>query len=266
MDEATLKDTVIDEIEAIADTAAATNSNVPATTKTAALAAPPGHRLVDPLAHFAQQEGGLFFDGDFIQFSGQTGAWTRNKEPISPTVPFLCNLREIAVGWVKFGDGKIVDRHVGRVVDGYQRQPRDALPDRDERNWLTRNGVREDPWKSVTYLPMRSSEDGRSVAYGPWSDSGRRAIAAFVGVCQRTDRGRKDPLVLLESRSFRSQHGSVLYAPEFKIIGWDFWNGEPAPPILPIAVPLAPPTTETKALPANPGKGNGVDLDDEIPF
>src|SRR5262245_24146967 len=57
---------------------------VPAVKRAAASMMPPGHKLVDPFTLFAEEEGsGVFFDGDYLNFNGQTGVWTRGskKEP-----------------------------------------------------------------------------------------------------------------------------------------------------------------------------------------
>lgn len=168
----------------------------------------------------------------------------------------------MAVGWVKIIDGKIVARELGLVVDGYERKLRKELDDAEECRWPFINGIRQDPWKPTTYLPMRNDEDGGLVVYGPFSDSGRGAIKYFVSVVRRSDRGGKDPQVLLESRKFTNQHGGVNYAPVFKIVGWDYWDGQPALEVQPIAVPIAPAAPAKTAL----AKPERSDMDDEVPF
>ena len=239
---------------------------------TTAPATAPGVRLVDPLDLYLEQEAGgdLFFDGDFLNFNGQSGFWSlgQNKDPIGATVPFICNVRGIAIGNVKMIDGKIVDREIGLISDGYQRKPPELLPDRDKRYWpynkLTNE--REDPWKPTSYLPMRNMENDAAVVFGPFSKTARGEIRALVKVCRRTDRGGKDPVVLLEERSFKNQKGGTTYAPVLKLVGWDFWTpGEPAPEPALVTVPTA---TQVKpaAAKALPKRGDGSDMDDEIPF
>ena len=237
-------------------------------------AATPGIRLVDPFDLFLEREpGGTdFFDGDFINLNGQTGAWTRGskKDPIGSTVMFLCNMREIAIGWLKIVDGKIADRQSGRIEDGYQRPPREELDDRDDRRWpLNNRGEPEDPWKRTAYLPMRCLEDGEPVVFGPFAPTQLAAIKQLVKVFRRVDRGGKDPVLLLESDSFKNKSGGTTYKPGFKIVGWEFWEPDkPASPMTPIAVPIPPSAKRATAKLAAPTRKRAVggDLDDEIPF
>jgi hypothetical protein len=231
-------------------------------------------RLVDPLDLYLEREpGGTdFFDGEFINFNGQTGVWTRGskKDPIRSTVMFLCNMREIAIGWAKIVDSKIADRQIGRIEDGYQRLPREELDDRDDRRWPFNNrDEREDPWKMTTYLPMRCLEDGEPVVFGPFAPTQLAAIKQLVKVFRRVDRGGKDPVLLLGSESFKNKSGGTTYKPVFKIVGWEFWElDKPAPPMTPIAVPIAPPDKPATGKLAAPGRKRAVggDLGDDIPF
>ena len=231
----------------------------------------PATRLVNPYDLFLQREEGsdAFFDGDFVNFNGQTGAWTRRKEPIGATVPFLCNMRQIALGWVKLVDGKPVDRRTGFLIEGYERPERSSnqLDDHEASRWpLNRRGEREDPWRKTTYLPMRCMEDGENVVYGPFADTQRKAIRSFIGIYRRSVRDGKDPVVLLENRSFVNQSGGTTYVPTFKIIGWEYWDGAPAPDVQPVAVPTAPAATPAMVKLAAPAAAKQDDMDDEIPF
>ena len=156
-------------------------STVPATVKAATTpATAPGVRLVNPLDLYLETEDGpdVFFDGEFLNFNGQTGVWSlgQNKSPIGATTAFICNVRGIAVGNIKMVDGKIVDREIGLISEGYQRKPPELLPDRDKRYWpynkLTNE--REDPWKPTAYLPMRNMENDEPVVFALLQDRPRR--------------------------------------------------------------------------------------------
>jgi len=251
-------------------------ATLPASTaQPAAPVAPPGYRQVHPLDLYLENEpgGGTFFTGEFMSFNGQTSQWSlgrdRNKRAIGSTTPFLVNTAGMAIGHVKCVDGKIVDREIGLVADGYQRKARDQLDDYPERCWPYVNGERRDPWRPTTYLPMRNTETDELLVYAPFSPSALKAIKHFVAVVRRSDRGGMDPVVLLGGRQFTNQHGGINYAPTFTIAGWEYWHGQPAPELPPIAVPIAPSTptlAATKPKPiAAPCKGVG-DMDDEIPF
>jgi hypothetical protein len=185
---ATLDDTIIDNETTNTDVNAASTANVPAITTTA----PPDTRFVDPLDFYLENEPGEdFFEGEFIFFNGQTGVWTRGpeKKPITASVPFLANPYDLRIGWIKLVDGKIIDRKVGRIRDGYQRLPREELDDFDERSWPRdpKSGTPQDPWKQVTYLPMQCQEDGEACVFGP------KRPRRHQGVRQETQEGTRQP-------------------------------------------------------------------------
>jgi hypothetical protein len=248
------------------------HATVPAATaKPAASVAPPGYRQVHPLDLYLENEpgGGTFFEGEFINFNGQTGEWSlgrdNNKRAIGSTTPFLVNTAGMAIGHVKCVDGKIVDREIGLVADGYRRKAREELDDYPERCWPYVNGMRRDPWLRTTYLPMRNTETDELVVYGPFSPSALKAIKDFVALVRRSNRGGMDPVVLLGSRRFTNQHGGINYAPVFTIAGWESWDGQPAPALSPIAVPIAPRAASTTIAPARKSSVD-CDLNDEVPF
>jgi hypothetical protein len=268
----TLDDT-IDETET-------ETSTTTASTSAAASVLPPatGMRVVDPLDLYLEREPGVdySFDGDYIYFNGQTGVWTRgpNKDRIGATVPFLTNPNEILLGWIKLvpnDKGKMIveDRVTGRMANGYERPPREKLGDLDSQKWPhNRDGKREDPWKEVTYLPMRCQEDGEPCIYAPFADTARAAVKAFVYKYrnERINHPGKYPVVVLVNTNFKNNHGGLTYKPKFQFGDWEYWDGQPAleltPVTVPIAVPIAPSATAKLAAP----KHAGDDMNDEIPF
>jgi hypothetical protein len=252
-----------------------TNNDVAIAAPAAVPALASAQQLIDPFdLYLKNEEGGPFFDGDFANFNGQTGVWTRAKEPIGATTLFLVNMCAIWLGHVKLVDGKIVDRRIGRLTDGYVRTPVNELPDRDQRYWpLNRQREREDPWKPTTYLPMRCLEDDKPVVYGPFAPTHLTAIKRFVANYKRkraehVDRAGKFPVVLLESSNFDNRSGGVTYVPEFNIVDWQFWDGQPAPEPPPVPLPSLPPAqvSPMAAKLAAPANAKRADMDDEIPF
>jgi len=157
-------------------------------------AAPPGHRLVDPLDLYLEREpggDGFLIEGDFINFNGQTGEWTigRDKEPVGATTPFLVHVEGMAIGHVKLVDSKVVARELGLVRDGYERKARAELDDYDKRSWpRDKQGEPIDPWKPTTYLPMRNMEDDRLCVFGPFAPTQLTAIRQFVRIWTGVDR------------------------------------------------------------------------------
>jgi hypothetical protein len=238
----------------------------------------PAQQLVNPLEHYVKSEGGgsAFFEGDYLNFNGQSGTWTlgADKDPVDADAQFLCNIHEIHVGWIQFvKDGKPL-REIGRIIDGHQRKPRKELGDSDEEDWPVKHGEPQDPWRMVTYLPMLMLGEGDNndpVVYSPFSMTARKAVADLVDVYCRSERNGKFPVVKLGERNFLNKSGGTTYVPDFTIIGWEFWNGEPVPEVAP--VPISPPAPAPTAT-ASPAPAKAIaarkdlrgDMDDEIPF
>ena len=226
-------------------------------------AAPPGMKLVDPFAQYAASEGDSFFNGDWVLLDQKKG-WVRGqkKEPIGATEAFVANMREARHGWIKFakGDGEGVERRTALIIERPELPPCPACGDTTDEH----DDKRCD-WRPAVYLPLRSVTDPADVACFSGSGKGaRKAVAQLCGICARpgSDRQGKDPVLLLESRSFENTSGGTTTWPILKKIDWEFFvPGQPAPPVTPIAVPIAPPTkAAAKALPKR------GDMDDEIPF
>ena len=159
-------DAAIDELDCKTD---ATPDTEPIA---AAPVAPPGMKFVDPLAHWAQRNsGGAFFKGDLIKLNYRNGQWTRGegKSPISATETFIANPNEMIDGWLKFIDGKLVDKDLARLTDGVMPKEPEELPDRDERRWpMGRDGKRRGPAEERAVLPWprRSSRERRGSGRG----------------------------------------------------------------------------------------------------
>jgi hypothetical protein len=231
-------------------------------------------RLVNPFTLFRQRSsgGGGFFRGDLIKCDYRSGEWTREhgekKTLIDADERFIVNPHEMIDTWTKRVDGKVIEREVYRVIDGEFAPERDALGDLDERRWpWDRSGKRrKDPWERAVYLPMKGN-DGEVVAFRATGQGAIAEIAELVGMYGNADRHGKFPVVKPDSRSFESQHGSTIYVPVFRLVDWQFWEADtPAPPVSPVAVPIAAPTQSKPAPRQLPKHGEDSDMDDEIPF
>jgi hypothetical protein len=236
-------------------------ADVPAAAKADAPTVPPGHKLVDPFAHYAASEGAeAFFDGDYVKIDQERG-WIRGqkKEPIGATEPFVANMHEARHGWIKFakGDGEGVERQTMLIMECPDLPPCPACG-----NIVDKHDDKRCDWRPVVYLPLRSVTDPDDVVcFTGTSRGARRAVAQLCRVYARegADRQGKSPAIMLNTWSFDNKSGGKTTWPDFKIVGWEFFTpGVPAPEPKLVAVPIAPPSPRQR--------NRGVDLDDEIPF
>jgi hypothetical protein len=255
----------LDDLDEIEDDVGTAAVSVPATTAAGAAVAPPGHKLVNPFLLFQQRNSvGAIFKGDQIKMDHNTGAVLRErggdvKGKVEAGERFLANPPEMIETWTKFGDGEVSARLVYRTALGEMAPPRDELPDTD---WKER-GKRKDPWARTVLLPMKDGS-GEVCAFKATGKTAIAEIAELVGMYGSHDREGKLPEVEIDARNFESQHGTKIYVPVFRLVGWRFWeDGQPTPAVQPVAVALALPAKPAAA--KTPSKARG-DLDDEIPF
>jgi hypothetical protein len=172
----------------------------------------------------------------------------------------------MAIGHVKHGpDGKILDREIGLVCDGYQRKPREELAALHVAHWQV-GCLRPRVFWFASFLVDRPASlviVVELVVYGPFASSQLKAIKDLIAVVRRSERQGKEPVVLIGSRSFKNQSGGTTHVPLFTIVGWQFWYGQPTPEVPLIAVPIAP-AAPAKALPPRKS-GDDNDLNDRIP-
>jgi len=242
-------------------------ADVPAVAKADTPTVPPGHKLVDPFAHYATIVGGdAFFNGDYAKIDQEHHGWVRGreKEPIGATEAFVAKMHEARHGHIKFpkNDGESVEHCTALIMEHPELPPCPACG-----NIADEHDDKRCDWRSAVYLPLRWVTDPSDVMCFTGNGLGaRRAVAQLCRIYARegADHQGKSPTILLETRSFKNNAGGRTTWPVFKLIGWDYFTpGVPAPQPWPVAVAIAPPSP-----PATPRKRGAVgDMDDdEIPF
>jgi hypothetical protein len=264
---ADLNETTMDD--AIDETATETGATVPATLPDAAV------KYVNPFAAFRDRNAttGGFLKCDRIKLDHNTGNLLResgnNKVVIEADKRrYVVNPQLMIERWVKFAGGKLVDQKIYRTAEG-ELAPVDREEfglDLDPRDWpRDGSGKQKDPWSREVYLPMKNVADKELVAFKATGKGAISEIGVFVGMYASADRGGKVPVMEIKSRSFVADTGNTVHVPVFfGPIDWVLWDGQPLPPVKPMAVPIAAPTTPatptTKALPKR------GDMDDDLPF
>jgi hypothetical protein len=124
-------------------------------------------------------------------------------------------------GWVKFVDDAIVDKRIGRVVDGFHPPERNELDSQDQSEWETGiDGKLKDPWVAQNYLPIEDVESGERYVFVTGSVGGKIAIEIL---CQRYARSiqRGLPTVRLATGTFPTKRYGPTPRPDFPVISWE---------------------------------------------
>jgi hypothetical protein len=130
--------------------------------------------------------------------------------------------------WIKFVDGKVADRRMGKVADGYIPPERDGLDDNEPTKWeLGLDGKPRDPWSFQYLVPMEDAETGELCVFTTSSFGGRRAVADLAkayGI--RAKKGLRGlPIVGLHFTDMPTKAYGPVPRPDFRVEGWEFDDG-----------------------------------------
>jgi hypothetical protein len=134
---------------------------------------------------------------------------------------YLAHVSQLLRGYVKFGNGCVVERRLGKVADGFVMPQRNELGDLDESQWeKDASGKPRDPWSQRWILPLEHLETGDLALFESGSKGGINAIRKLCGSCGRNPR-RGSPIIKLVPSSYKSKEHGRIGIPDLKIIGWE---------------------------------------------
>jgi hypothetical protein len=173
---------------------------------------------------------------------------------------YLAHTSQWTLCWIKFIDGRVADRRMGKVADGYRLPKREDLDDNDPATWeVGLDGKPQDPWCFQYLLPLEDLKTGEVAIFTTSSIGGRRGVADLCKAYgNRAKKGLRGlPIVKLSFVDMPTKAWGPVPRPDFIIDGWD---------------------DDEAASGAGDGGGGGgdddikvittaaVDLNDEIPF
>jgi hypothetical protein len=167
--------------------------------------------------------------GKILKF--QKGKYFVGDDEIGVNSELIAHATQLARGWVKFKNGELVDRRLGKVIDGFVAPQREELDDNDQSVWEKNDrGERRDPWVSQSYLPLENPETGELIVFVTGSAGGRGAIGALVNIASR-NLHKGQPIIQLGVRSYKHKQFGRIENPDFPIVGWTGAAGgvSPAP-------------------------------------
>jgi hypothetical protein len=150
--------------------------------------------------------------------------WLIGNDVIPDGSEYVAYINQLIRGWVRFEDGQVIDRRLGKVADGFKPQPREELPDSDPANWPDKDADDNprDPWSLQWYLPLVAVESGEFVTFVTGSVGGNDAVCDLCRiyghkmrdgllpiVALRRDRTNIKNTVLPKRRNSRSSVGTV---------------------------------------------------------
>ena len=162
--------------------------------------------------------------GRILKFS--KGKYFVGDDEVKLNTDFIAHATQLARGWVKFKGGELVDRRIGKVIDGFVAPQREELDDNDQSTWeKNERGEPRDPWVSQSYLPFENAETGELVVFVSGSAGGRSAIGSLVSTSSR-NLHKGQPIIQLGIRAYKHKQFGRIENPDFPIIGWT--GGSPA--------------------------------------
>jgi hypothetical protein len=164
--------------------------------------------------------------GKLLKFA--KGHYETGDDEIKLGTELIAHVDQIAHGWVKFVDGKLVDQHIVKIADRRPLPERDGLGDLDQSKWEPdAKGERRDCWVLQWYLPLSDMANCDLLTFITASHGGVSAIGKLCSIYGR--RGGTGPLPVIELgvRSYKHKTYGRIETPEFSVVGWDD-NGGPS--------------------------------------
>jgi hypothetical protein len=167
--------------------------------------------------------------GKLLKFT-KLGDWVygENADPLPEDTRLIAHMGDLAVGWIKWEDGRPVETIMGLIRDRgtpkFQVPSRGELGDNDKADWpVDANGVARDPWQSSNWLILMDPE-GQLYTFAPTSKGGKQAIAKLSKVYGEKMRHRPGefPVVTLSGDEYahpNKQYG-MIQVPVMTLVGW----------------------------------------------
>jgi len=182
-----------------------------------ALVAPGGY---DPFAAYGQEAAQ---GGTFLKFS--KGEWLlgQNDDEVALGRRLAANMDELSIGWIRWADGKPVERRLGLLSQGYKPELREALGFTDQESWeLDEEGRPKDPWNFTNELPLADPDDGEQMTF---SASSKGGISCVGNLCKAYAREYREkagqvPVIELGRDSYKHAKYGKTYVPVLTITGW----------------------------------------------
>src|SRR3974390_1437602 len=136
----------------------------------------------DPYMDYGKTAARSNIIGKLLKFT-KTGHWIygENQEELPSNTRMIAHMGDLAVGWIKWDDGKPAETIMGFVRDRgsprFQVPGRLELGDNDKADWpVDSDGRPRDPWQTSNWLILMDQK-GQLYTFSPTSKGGIQAVA-----------------------------------------------------------------------------------------
>jgi hypothetical protein len=183
----------------------------------------------DPFAAYGQEAANA---GAFLKFS--KGEWQagQNADEVPLGRKLAANMDELAIGWIRWADGKPAERRMGLLTQGFKPEPRDALGYSEESLWETdEEGRPKDPWSFTNELPLADPDNGEQMTFAASSKGGIGCIGNLCKAFARAPERRQalTPVLELGRDSYMHPVYKKTYVPLLTIVNWVANGSVPVP-------------------------------------
>jgi hypothetical protein len=153
------------------------------------------------------------------------GKYKTREDEVPLGTQYVAHANQLTYCWIKFVDGKPVDRRHGKAVEKWTPPEREDLDDTDSSKWENGlDGKPKDPWSFQRLLPFEHLESGEVVIFTSSSIGGEIATnelcRAYAHRLKRKG-SRALPIVKLESKDMPTNAFGDVPRPHFEIDGWE---------------------------------------------
>lgn len=174
----------------------------------------------DPFAAYGQEAAQ---GGTFLKFS--KGEWLlgQNDDEVALGRKLAANMDELSIGWIRWTDGKPVERRLGLLASGHKPERRDELGYDDQESWEPdKEGRPKDPWNFTNELPLADPDDGEQMTFSASSKGGIGCIGNLCKAFAKDPERAKGliPVLELGRDSYKHAEYGKTYVPVLSIVGW----------------------------------------------
>jgi len=138
---------------------------------------------------------------------------------------YVAHASQLVFCWIKFVDGKVADRRMGKAAEKWEPPERAELGDTDQSEW--ENGLDnkpKDPWSFQHLLPFEDMETGEVAIFVTSSIGGKIATEELTRAYARRlkrMKSRANPIIKLASKDMRTKKYGLVPRPYFEVDGWE---------------------------------------------